>query len=65
MTEDLSRPGAEAIRLAPWVEVRSVTAIPPELLVLLDRAIERRFRGPPDAQGAEHVDEHLVWRLRR
>ena len=37
VTDDPSRPGAEAIRLAAWVEVRPVAAIPPELLVVLDR----------------------------
>lgn len=37
LTEDSSRPGADAIRHAAWVEVRSVALIPRELLVLLDR----------------------------
>ena len=36
VTDDLSRPGAAAIRHASWIEVSPVTAIPPELLVVLD-----------------------------
>jgi uncharacterized protein len=37
VTYDLARPGAEIIRRSSWIESRSVAAIPPELLVLLDR----------------------------
>jgi predicted nucleic acid-binding protein len=37
VTYDLERPGAERIYSASWIEVRSVRAIPSELLVLLDR----------------------------
>lgn len=37
VTEAGSRPGAEEIRNASWVEVRAVRVLPPELLLLLDR----------------------------
>ena len=37
VTEAGNRPGAEEIRGASWVEVRTVRAIPPELLLLVDR----------------------------
>jgi predicted nucleic acid-binding protein len=37
VTYDLERPGAESIYSASWIEVRSVRAVPPELLVLLER----------------------------
>ena len=37
VTEAGNRPGAKEIRNASWVEVRTVRAIPPEILPLLDR----------------------------
>jgi len=37
VTEAGDRPGTAEIRSAPWVEVRAVATVPPELLHLLDR----------------------------